>query len=250
MALNVSENKLISKAVVAPMVILTLQFFILTAFSLMGASVEQVIQLGSKLMVGLVFVYAFPVVWRNNKSKLFGTYLLVSTVFLFHYLVFPANRIYMNEILFPLFFMCLPSFVYSSTIDNWAILKEVMERAALYVFMMGLVLSILVFSGRVPFGAYSMAFSYYMLLPAIIYTNRAFECVSFRNLSFAFIASFIVLALGARGPLMCLAMFALLKLVKPEKAPTPRGVIGYLVLLTIGFFSILFLLSPLIDLDK
>ena len=78
MALNVSENKLISKAVVAPMVILTLQFFILTAFSLMGASVEQVIQLGSKLVVGLVFVYAFPVIWRNNGSKLFGTYLLRS----------------------------------------------------------------------------------------------------------------------------------------------------------------------------
>jgi hypothetical protein len=250
MALNAPENMSISRAVVAPMVILTFQFFVLTAFSLMGGSIEQVIQIGSKLMVGLVFVYAFPVIWRNNGSKLFGTYLLTSIVFLFHYLVFPANRIYMNEILFPLFFMCLPSFVYSSTIDNWAILKEVMEKAALCVFMMGLVLTILVFSGRVPFGAYSMAFSYYMLLPAIIYTNRAFDCASFRNLLFAFIASFIVLALGARGPLMCLAIFALLKLVKPEKAPTPRGVIGYLVLLMIGFFFILFFEEILLSLSS
>lgn len=240
MALNVSENRRISNAVVAPLVILTFQFFVLTAFSLIEGSVAQVIQLGSKLMVGLVFVYSFPIIWRNSKSKLFGTYLLVSIVFLFHYLVFPANRIYMNETLFPLFFMCLPSFVYSSTIDNWAILKEVMERAASYVFAMGLVLSILVFSGRVPFGAYSMAFSYYMLLPAIVYTNRVFDRASFRNLLFAFIASFIVLALGARGPLMCLAMFVMLKLIKPEKTPTPRDVFGYLSLLMIGFFFILF----------
>jgi hypothetical protein len=93
MALNVPENMSISRAVVAPMVILTFQFFVLTAFSLMGGSIEQVIQIGSKLMVGLVFVYAFPVIWRNNGSKLFGTYLLTSIVFLFHYLVFPANRI-------------------------------------------------------------------------------------------------------------------------------------------------------------
>ena len=76
MALNAPENMSISRAVVAPMVILTFQFFVLTAFSLMGGSIEQVIQIGSKLMVGLVFVYAFPVIWRNNGSKLFGTYLL------------------------------------------------------------------------------------------------------------------------------------------------------------------------------
>jgi len=49
---------------------------------------------------------------------------------------------------------------------------------------------------------------------------------------------------------MCLAIFALLKLVKPEKAPTPRGVIGYLVLLMIGFFSILFFEEILLSLSS
>ena len=49
MVLSVSENKRVCRAVVAPLIILTFQFFVLTAFSLTGNSVAEVIQLGSKL---------------------------------------------------------------------------------------------------------------------------------------------------------------------------------------------------------
>lgn len=175
MTLNKTEHQRVCTAVMAPLAILTSQYFVLLFFDILGGPMEQRVQLVSKIVVALVFLYAFPVVWRKNKVRVINIYLIFSTIFLIHYLMFPEKRVYIQEAVFPFFFMCLPSFIYSRSVTDWEILMKVMVRIALFVLVIGAVLGAFIFSGRVSFGGYSMAFSYYMLLPAIVYTNKTFE---------------------------------------------------------------------------
>ncbi len=162
MEITKNGDKRISVALMAPFVILTFQYFILVSLNLIETSSAARVQLVSKLLVAMVFVYAFPVIWKRSKVKLLGTYYLWSFIFFFHYLIFPDNRMYMHELIFPLFFMCLPVFIYSWSVYNWDVLKKVMHRASVLVFWMGAVLTILIFSSRASIGTYSMALSYYI----------------------------------------------------------------------------------------
>ncbi len=113
MTLNKTEHQRVCTAVMAPLAILTSQYFVLLFFDILGGPMEQRVQLVSKIVVALVFLYAYPVVWRKNKVRVINIYLIFSTIFLIHYLMFPENRVYIQEAVFPFFFMCLPSFIYS-----------------------------------------------------------------------------------------------------------------------------------------
>jgi len=225
----------------APFVILTLQYFILITLDLIETPSAARIQLISKLLVAMVFVYAFPVIWKRSKIKFLGTYYVWSFIFLLHYLLFPDNRMYMHELIFPLFFMCLPAFIYSWSVYNWDVLRKMMQRASVLVFWMGAVLTILIFSGRASIGAYSMSLSYYMLLPAIMFTNDCFNSFSLKSMVYALLSVVIILALGSRGAMMCLGVFVFLKLIRPGGQLGYKELFSHLVLIVAGLFVLVFL---------
>ena len=81
-----SDDKKISIALMAPFVILTIQYFILIYFDLSEISKVQLI---SKVLVGLVLFYTLPIVIRRSKLKIIGSYSVGIFVFLLHYLMFP-----------------------------------------------------------------------------------------------------------------------------------------------------------------
>ncbi len=121
------------------------------------------IRLLSKILVGISFAYALPVVLgRSRGGRFFWTYYVCISVFLFHYLVFAENRIYQRELLFPLFGTCLPAFIYSSAIYDWEVLKRAMRRASHIVFCLAMFLAGLIVYGKYSVGDYSQAFSYYV----------------------------------------------------------------------------------------
>ena len=235
------DDKKLSMALVSTFVILTFQYFILITLDLIETPSAARVQLISKLLVAMVFVYAFPVIWKRSKIKLLGTYYLWSFIFLLHYLIFPGNRMYMHELIFPLFFMCLPALIYSWSIYNWGVLKKMMERASIFVFWMGIVLTVLILSGRASIGAYSMSLSYYMLLPALMFTNDSFNSFSLKSLVYALLSIIIILALGSRGAMMCLVVFVFLKLFRPGRKLGYKELFSYLVLIAAGLFVLVFI---------
>ena len=128
-----SEDKKLSIALMSAFVILTIQYFVLISYKLLGTATSSKVQLLSKVLVGIMFLYALPVVFKRSKIKLINTYFIVLFVFILHYLVFPANRIYLKELVFPLFFMCLPAFIYSMSLNDYSIFKQVIEKASMIV---------------------------------------------------------------------------------------------------------------------
>ena len=236
----IGDDKKISVALMSTFVILTLQYFILVFFSLGGTPLGDRIQLISKLLVGLVFIFAFPVVWKRSSKRLLGTYLTAGMVFSAHYLIFPDNRIYLNGLVFSIFFMCLPAFVYAWSIYDWNMLRDVMYKAGMVIYIMGTILAVLIISGRASIGAYSMSLSYYMLLPAIMFSNHCFNQLRPGSILRATVSVVVILALGSRGAMLCLGLFVLLKL-KPQKRVGYKEILSYMAIMIVGLFIIIFL---------
>lgn len=229
------NDKKISIAILSSTVLLTIQFFLLMIFNLIDTQSGSILQTGTKVLVAIIFAYTFPIVWKEQKWKIFFVYFVSIFIFLNHYLFFSQNRGYIEELIFPFFFMCLPMFVYALTVKNWLVLKEIMKKASVIVFVCGFILSLLIFMGMVKIDSYSMAFSYYMLLPTIIFLDELIERLSIPALFISSISILSILAVGSRGPVLCIAVFIVLKLIKPSVYLRLSKIKMYLIFIFVTF---------------
>lgn len=220
LSVNISGDKKISVALMSFFVLLPIQYFFLVSFDLMNTPTGSYIQTASKVLSACAYMYALPTVLRRNKNIFIKAYFFGVLVFLGSYLFFSDNRHHINTMLFPFFFMSLPAFVYSTSLKDLAVFKSIIYKAAHIVFVVCTFLGILLLSGKADIGTYSMAFSYYMLFPAIIYFNIFFERLSLKYLLMFMVALFNILSLGARGPLLCVAVFIILKIAEKLKSTT------------------------------
>jgi hypothetical protein len=243
---NILEDKKISIAIMSSFAILTIQYLILIAFELINTTVGNNIQLISKVIVGILYFMALPTVWKRNKIKFIGVYFISIFIFLLNYLLFQENWVHLTGIIFPFFFTCLPSFVYSYSINDWSVLKNVMKKTSLIVFTVGFIITILVFTGRASVGAYSMSLSYYMLLPAVFFFDDFLDGFQIKSIAVSLASILIILSLGARGPLMCIGVFLILKLFNIRNKLTFRNILIYVVIVAIILVG-LFIFDTLLD---
>ncbi len=234
---NKKADLKISIALMASFVVLTIQYFILVYFNLIGGSTTTTIQLMSKGFVGLAFLYALPVVLKRSSVKSIQVYFIASFIFLLHYYIFPQNRAYMMNLLFPVFFMSLPAFIYSFSIRDFSILKETMKKSSYVIFILGVLLGVLIFSGKSSAGTYSISLSYYMLLPTIMFIDELFNKLSIKVALFLGLSLLVILALGSRGAVLCVIVFVLLKIIKLKNKLTIRKVLTYTGLFGISLIS-------------
>ena len=172
---NKDIDRRISIAISSIFIILMGQYFILINFNLIDSSKQSIVQLISKVLVAIVFAYALPSVLKRSKLKFIVIYFVSIFIILINILLFNENIMYIKELLFPIFFMSIPSFVYIMSINDIEVFQEYIYKASKIVFIMGMILSITVFTGKVSVGTYSMSLSYYMLFPAIMYLNNTIE---------------------------------------------------------------------------
>lgn len=238
--IEILRDKRISMALMGPYVVLTIQYLILVYMNLLGTSMERNIQLLSKLLVAILFAHTLPAVFDRNKVRLIRTYSAWVFIFLLHYLVFPETRPYQKELVFPFFFMCLPAFIYSSAVRDWNILRGVMAKASHVIFYFGVLLGFLIISGRASAGAYSMTLGYYLLWPAVVFVDEVFDRASFKSIIFASISFLLILVLGSRGPVMCIGVFILLRLLRPPRRLGYAHIIMCLVIATSAILIALF----------
>lgn len=207
------DDKRISIAIMSSFIVLILQYFILYYFNIEGTSIGKTIQLLSKIIVGLFFIYSFSIVFKRNRTLFILVYCVSIAVFSANYLFFQQNAIYLNDVLFKFFFICLPSFIYSFSINDRETLEDIVGKSSMIVFMIGTIIGFLVFTNKISLGSYSMSMSYYMLLPAIFYMNKFFEEFSIKSIAFVIISIFIMLSIGSRGAIMCTGAYVILYLV-------------------------------------
>lgn len=233
---DIIADKRISVALMSSYAILTIQYLILYYFNLMGSALGNVIQIASKTLVGFLFLIGLSAVLRRNKILFIITYTVSVGIFLYNYLVFSQNVAYLKSIIFPFFFTCLPCFLYSFSLKDKKIFIDIMKKVSNIVFTIGILILILILLNKLSLGSYSMSLSYYMLLPTISYLN---EFIRSRKIIFIilFILSIVtILALGARGPLMCIGIFVFIYIITRK----PR--FNYKTLLQIFVSLILFVL--------
>ncbi|MCP3029528.1 O-antigen ligase family protein [Halobacillus sp. A5] len=239
-----SEDMKISIALMATLVVLTFQYFILVTFNLFETSNASRVQLMSKILVGLLFLYAFPVVLKRNKIKVIIATLLALLLFALHYLLFPENHAFIESLILPFFFMCLPALFYSMSLENWNIMKSVMKVSSILIFIFGAISGFIIFSGTTAIDTYSMSISYYMLIPTLVFLNEFFDKKTFLSFIITLVSLLVILALGSRGAILCIFVFIALRLIRLDSKFSYNKV--FYMILTLSAFSIIFFYKEII----
>lgn len=210
----VKEDRRISLAILSIYAILAIQYLILFYFKLSESSLGNQIQWLSKGIVGLLFLLSVSTVIKRSGQLLVSMYLLLSILFLYNYLIFPQNSAELTSIISSFFFICIPSFIFSYSIENRKTFMEMTYKISNVVLVTGMITGILVFMKIIDIGKYSMSLSYYMLFPA---TVNAYALITKKSMISALkcIASMgVILSIGSRGAVMCFGVYVILAFLK------------------------------------
>jgi len=79
-----------------------------------------------------------------------------------------------------------------------------------------------------------------MLLPTVIFLDKSIDRFNIISILITLISTIIILSLGARGPVMCVGVFFILKLINMRNKPTYRNVLVYIILITIILIGLFF----------
>lgn len=238
---NSRGDKKISIAVMSSFVVLTFQYLLLIYFNLMDTSTGSIIQLFSKLIVGVFYVIALPTVLKRSRFFFFSAYFIGITIYIFNFLAFSQNLEPLIDTIFPFFFTSLPTFVYVYSLNDWGLFMKSMKKTSGVVFFISCLIALLAFAGNNEMGEYSMSLSYYMLLPLIVFLNELFEKFKVMNVLYIVVSGVIILALGSRGAILCVLVFIILKSITQLKRLSYLKFLIYLFLLCIMVFGIFFL---------
>jgi hypothetical protein len=96
---------------------------------------------------------------------------------------------------------------------------------------------------------YSMALSYYMLLPTILFLDELLDRFSLKALFITCFSLLIILAIGSRGPILCSGIFIILKLIRPVSKLNFSKVVLYMCYFLVAIFTILYFEKILVAID-
>lgn len=197
-------------------VVLAMQYFILTVFGLMNTPLQPVIQIISKGIVGAFYAVSLPILWIRWRRS-YGLIIIFSAlIFAVHYILFPKNREYIEAAVFPLFFASLPSLLLMLSVQDLRVFSQEIERVSHVIFAIGMSLTVLIVTRIVDFGQYSMPIAYQLFIPSIVYADKLFGCNNSKRkllyLTKLVVSVLTILAIGARGPLIFIAIFIIIRM--------------------------------------
>lgn len=207
-------DKRIGFAIMTPHVVLTIQFFLINYVGIADSPLLGKVQLLSKGVVAVVMMTAFLPVIKRTAKKWVVVYSIALFLFLINYLLFPQNAEFLKRVGLENLIICLPLFLYSYSLNDWLIFRRVMRTASKIILLTGVVLFTLVGSGKMTVGSYSMSLSYYILIPAVFYADEFMRTYTLRAFFTTSLAVIVIISLGARGPLLCLAVFVLITYIQ------------------------------------
>jgi hypothetical protein len=128
-------------------------------------------------------------------------FLLILTTAIFYY----SNKQYLNSELFYLLCIIIPCFLCISSIKDIEILKKTILVLSYVIFFLGIIYFTLVWSKRIRFSEYSMSYSYYLLLPSLVFVSQ--RRIIF-DIAFIMIC-LMMLLLGSRGALLAAMIYVI-----------------------------------------
>lgn len=164
--------------------------------------------------VACIIVSAIPMIIAVNyiiarRLKLFLiTYMISILIILLTLLIYPENSKYIIPGTFNILFVNIPSLLCLASIRSNDILKRILLYLSFLILTLGMIYLSLLWIGKIKFLNYSMTFSYYLLLPSLVFVSQKKIIFTFLFLS----VCFIMLMLGSRGALVTSLIYAFLLL--------------------------------------
>lgn len=218
------------------MLLLMLQYFVLYYFFINSGTVQTI----TKILVSAFYIFALNIIIKRNKVFFVFTYLISIIIFLINLLFFKNNTSEILPILFPFFFMCIPSFIYSYGILNRKTFEYYTEKIGILIYIIGILVGILIYMGRISIENYSMSYSYYLLLPTVIFLKKFFDTFSIKYAALFSVSLILILTYGSRGPILALSVFVILYQLINLKNMANFKIIGnfffFVLLITISIF--------------
>lgn len=213
-----------------------LQYFVLYYFFINSGTVQTI----TKILVSAFYIFALNIIIKRNKVFFVFTYLISIIIFLINLLFFKNNTSEILPILFPFFFMCIPSFIYSYGILNRKTFEYYTEKIGILIYIIGILVGILIYMGRISIENYSMSYSYYLLLPTVIFLKKFFDTFSIKYAALFSVSLILILTYGSRGPILALSVFVILYQLINLKNMANFKIIGnfffFVLLITISIF--------------
>jgi O-antigen ligase len=133
------------------------------------------------------------------------TYLVAFILILTTAIFYISNKQYLSQELFYLLCIIIPCFLCISSVKNPDILKKTILVLSYVIFFLGIIYFSLVWSKRIKFSEYSMSYSYYLLLPSLVFISQ--KRIIF-DIAFILIC-LMMLLLGSRGALLAAMIYVL-----------------------------------------
>ena len=199
------EDAILSFAAFFQIAVLMLQE-LLVASQLISHDSSRVISI---LLSAAPMSVAIIVIIRRRSLLFLSIYFISSSLILLTVILYPDNRQYALPGAFYLLCINIPCFLCLASIRNIAVLNKIMLFMSFVVFTLGLVYIGLAFIDTGALQGYSMTYSYYLLLPALVFANQ-------RRLPYTaafFLICALMFVLGSRGALLAAITFMLLMLL-------------------------------------
>lgn len=160
-------------------------------------------------IAAIPLLLSLPVWFKRNIALPITSYVTVMLVFISHFILFKENRQYLTEYLFQFVFMCLPTFINMSLKRDDKIEFKFLILFSFLIFAIGMIYSFLILMKIINWGShsYNMSFSYYMLIPSLLFIHMS---IKRKSLFYALVAilSFVsIVLLGSRAPIVFCFIF-------------------------------------------
>jgi O-Antigen ligase len=141
-------------------------------------------------------------------------YSLILYLILLTLIFYPDNERYLIPGTFYLLCINLPCFLCIASIKDIDILKRIMLYLSYLIFALGIIYLSLIWIGKITFLSYSMTFSYYLLIPAIVFAGQKKKLFTFIFI----IICIMMIMIGSRGALVAAVVYAFLLLFIDRKS--------------------------------
>lgn len=224
----------ISNTVLIYFVILMTQFILRTLTGYREGTISNIIKIISILIQGAIYLSTLKYILERSGRLIFYTYIPFLSIYLLNLLVFEKNVEYLYRMFVPFFMMSLPTFIYTMSINDLDVFYKVMFKISSILVIYAYIFLLFTFLGLNKETTYTSGLSYYLLFPLIVEFDsysRGKKIINFIN---TFSVLFLLLLLGARGPLLCFFVYIILKIIKiPKNAKFKELVLRFILIVTI-----------------
>lgn len=208
-------DKRIALTIVLQFCILLFNYTIKEVLGIDNTSIRAIISAFFMIVIGVVYLYNLPYVFKRKGVIITLTYLAFILLFCINIIIYSTPYSEMLDISFWFFLICLPSMFYILALEDRKILLELMLRSKYLQSFMGIILGIYIVSKDFH---YDMVFSYLLIVPVILLLHEfIFIKKRISDLLIVLVISFFIIAIGSRGPLISIYIYIVLALLYSNK---------------------------------